>query len=714
MTNPAFISVARGQCSYSSGILHPQKIISSFDALSSTLYTSLYSLPHNNENGPGIIKRERRKPTWISLLFAASLLFGSPNFNGIDEHLFDNKALALEVVQTDDKNTADDTTNTADILKSTSKLSDQLFKAMSSRESSSSNDSLQNAPTNKKQRYWDSMDGTPEDILYANEKLVDHAVATVSTMYFDSSGGFNFDSQDFYKKWKEYRRSLHVSSSEKKNDENEFDLLIDDNGLESRDDVVKTLKSIVSSLNDRYSKYLTREELRMELEVGDNGFLGLGALVDVSPSSSEYETQARPISLLEKRDFDRAISRPIQGGVSSFIQQFALPTSSKSKPTILSQYQVSTLPVVTAIIPDSPAERAGLVVGDRIAQVGEYKFTGLTNKQQVQKALEHFSAKDYFGVADITIAKEVDSQPLQSAADDDKYVFENGMYYLKPKRQTVPENIVLGYKLSQVNIPTTLTATIDATTNEQKSPIVIGGDNIVHYQLLSPNDSIFQHSNKVGYIRLTRFSRSSTTGFISAINSLEEAGAQSYIIDIRNNYGGVIQEAMMTASSLLRDPHSVLCYTLNSRGGFRPQENQEYITDPLYNGYLLSSEAKSIARDQVRREHPEYLEDGGWVNPTSYASLRELRMTRGIKPAHAASIEDLENAAMFSRKDMDISQLAEIMTRKSQKKVVVLINEGTVSRTYLFLYVHLHIAHIILCRRRLLKSLQAHFMITVE
>ena len=166
MTNPAFISVARGQCSYSSGILHPQKIISSFDALSSTLYTSLYSLPHNNENGPGIIKRERRKPTWISLLFAASLLFGSPNFNGIDEHLFDNKALALEVVQTDDKNTADDTTNTADILKSTSKLSDQLFKAMSSRESSSSNDSLQNAPTNKKQRYWDSMDGTPEDILY--------------------------------------------------------------------------------------------------------------------------------------------------------------------------------------------------------------------------------------------------------------------------------------------------------------------------------------------------------------------------------------------------------------------------------------------------------------------------------------------------------------------------------------------------------------------
>ena len=547
MTNPAFISVARGQCSHRSSIPHiPQKILCSFDAPSSPFYTSLYSVPYNNEERG--IKRERRKPVWISLLFAVSLLFGSPNFNGIDEHLFDNKALALEVTQTDDKNGADDTTNTVDIFKSTSKLSDQLFKA--------------NIPTNKKQRYWDSMEyGTQEDILSANEKLVDHAVATVSTMYYDSSGGFNFDSQEFYKKWKQFRQSLHSSSSEKKNNENEFDLLIDSNdGLASRDDVVKTLKSIISFLNDRYSKYLTREELRMELEVGDNGFLGLGALVDISPSSLEYETQALP-TLTENKDFDKAISRPIQGGVSSFIQQLTLPTSSKSDPTILSASQVSNLPVITAIIPDSPAERAGIVVGDRIVQVGEYKFTGLTNKQQVQKALDRFSAKDYFGKADITIAKEVDSQSLQDV--DDKYVFENGMYYPKPKRQ-VPENIVLGYKLSHLNIPTTLTATIDATNEQKSNPSVVGGDNIVHYQLLSPNDSIFQHSTKVGYIRLTRFSRSSTTGFISAINSLEEAGAQSYIIDVRNNYGGVIQEAMMTASSLLRDPHSVLCYTLES------------------------------------------------------------------------------------------------------------------------------------------------------
>jgi len=149
----------------------------------------------------------------------------------------------------------------------------------------------------------------------------------------------------------------------------------------------------------------------------------------------------------------------------------------------------------------------------------------------------------------------------------------------------MPSEQVIGYKLSHVkSIPTTLTAKLDRTISPSNAallqankldriPSVVGGDAIVHYELLTPNDSIFQHmtdadgSRRVGYIRLTRFSKASTAGYINAINSLEESGAKSYIIDLRNNYGGVIQEAMVTASSLLRDPHSVLCYTLNSRGG---------------------------------------------------------------------------------------------------------------------------------------------------
>ena len=142
---------------------------------------------------------------------------------------------------------------------------------------------------------------------------------------------------------------------------------------------------------------------------------------------------------------------------------------------------------------------------------------------------------------------------------------------------------------------------------------------------------------------------------------------------------------MLTASSLLRDPYDVLCYTLNSRGGMKPQENMEYVSDPAYNGYLLSSEPSTVSRDVVRREHPEYLEDGGWTAPTSYASLKELRMTRGIKPAHAVSVEGLERPAKYvDRRDPDINQLSDIMAKSSQKKVVLLINEGSASAAEVF------------------------------
>lgn len=91
----------------------------------------------------------------------------------------------------------------------------------------------------------------------------------------------------------------------------------------------------------------------------------------------------------------------------------------------------------------------------------------------------------------------------------------------------------------------------------------------------------------------------------------------------------------------------------------------------------------------MRREHPEYLEEGGWSSPTSYASLRELRATRGIRPATAARVVPGANGAargdgserrttlLADGKGIDLDRLADAMTRNSQKKVVVLINEGT-------------------------------------
>jgi len=745
-------------------ILDETDILKTFPTANDVPYDQNHSMPMTRRSTIGNLseridgaKSTARKPAtsrFLSLFCAALVVLGAPNLDGAvpGAVTVNYKASALESARESNNN---DPSSTAWPASPSSALSEKLFKSMSAREGTRDSTPIPRT----KQRYWDSMNGSTEEIKFANEKLVDHAVATISTMYYDTSGGFNFDSQEFYAKWKKFKyTALHPhegakSNSRDKNYVDEFGPMAA-NGLETRDNAVKTLKSIVSTLNDPYSKYLTREELRMELMVGNDGFLGLGALVEASSSPPSSLNLAaldakRPMSTVtstSSKEFDRISNRPWyggQGGMSfessvTLNQQFAVPLSSShggsssgshngksnsKKATILSLAEAANLPVVTAIIPDSPAERAGLVVGDRIAAVGDYQFTGMS-RSQVEKTLrQKFHAENYFGRADLTVAKQlVASFPLGSDdvnarydADgnvvEEKYVFEDGWYRPKDNRQRIfnsmmPSEQVVGYKLSHVkSIPTTLTAKLGGPayplnaaphemSQQSKFPSVVGGDSIVHFELLTPDDSIFQHMTDsgerrlVGYIRLTRFSKSSTAGYINAINSLEEAGAQSYIIDLRNNYGGVIQEAMLTASTLLRDPHSVLCYTLNSRGGFKPQENQEYVVDPKYPGYLLSSESSTVSRDQVRREHPEYLEDGGWTSPTSYASLRELRMTRGIKPARTTSISSnsvreggLERP---TGSEIDLEKLADAMARNSQKKLVILINEGTASAAEVF------------------------------
>jgi hypothetical protein len=103
----------------------------------------------------------------------------------------------------------------------------------------------------------------------------------------------------------------------------------------------------------------------------------------------------------------------------------------------------------------------------------------------------------------------------------------------------------------------------------------------------------------------------------------------------------------------------------------------EYIVDRAYPGYLLSTESSTVSRDWVKREHPDYLEDGGWTSPTSYASLKELRMTRGIKPAARMSTISSSGEIFQPVAPANAEMLADILSRNSQKKLVLLINEGT-------------------------------------
>jgi carboxyl-terminal processing protease len=68
----------------------------------------------------------------------------------------------------------------------------------------------------------------------------------------------------------------------------------------------------------------------------------------------------------------------------------------------------------------------------------------------------------------------------------------------------------------------------------------------------------------VGYIRLTQFSANAPTELADAIAKLEDEGADAYILDLRNNPGGLLQAGIDIASLWL--DRGTIVYTVNRQG----------------------------------------------------------------------------------------------------------------------------------------------------
>eukprot|EP00536_Pseudo-nitzschia_multiseries_P006604 jgi/Psemu1/193550/e_gw1.143.102.1 len=612
---------------------------------------------------------------------------------------------------------------------------------------------------------------TDRDIaIQDNKKLVDFAVGTINTQFYDNSGGARFNPSDFYRQWKEVQKTLESSSSSNNNNNhnnnnhNSGDETTRALRLDTRDGTVQTLKYLVSSLEDPYSKYMTREELRYEFKGAHDGFLGTGAYIEIpkgsstSSSSQSLETAAlsskpQPQPLIPSggaSDRDHAKSNFRTNLAKAGLLKKTTLARTQNPRQLLTSTKVANLPVVTAVAPNSPAERAGLVVGDRIVAVGDGDtFVGY-GRDEIRTCLETKwgygrsgggSSKDdaekdgrYFGVADLTIAKPVYS--YYSAMDPPSVaevaLFGDGG---NGNGNSNEREIVLGYRSTKLKLPTKATdeqsllskthassvcGNVDAIlkypvasakdvatvgtpysyTKETQTPRAVGTDGSAN-----PNSSNNNNNNnyieddvttkKVGYIRLTRFSKSSTEGYLEAVRALESEDATSYVIDLRNNYGGVIQEAMLTASTLLGDPHAILCYLLNARGGFTPVDVESYAVDPRYPGYLLSHEPPSVVVRQVMREHPTMFRTrvvADWDPPSSYASIHEQVAKRGIHRIsyvnYEKNNEDSQSQSYSSPSPSSETALRQRQRRLQQKllqkDVVLLINEGTASSAEFF------------------------------
>lgn len=74
-----------------------------------------------------------------------------------------------------------------------------------------------------------------------------------------------------------------------------------------------------------------------------------------------------------------------------------------------------------------------------------------------------------------------------------------------------------------------------------------------------------EHSpSAIGYIRLSQFSANATEEVAQAIKKLQKQGAESYILDLRNNPGGLLQAGIEIARLWL--PDGTVVYTVNRQG----------------------------------------------------------------------------------------------------------------------------------------------------
>jgi len=69
---------------------------------------------------------------------------------------------------------------------------------------------------------------------------------------------------------------------------------------------------------------------------------------------------------------------------------------------------------------------------------------------------------------------------------------------------------------------------------------------------------------KIGYIRLTQFNANAAAEVARSINKLEKQGAEAYVLDLRNNPGGLLQAGIEIARLWLDD--GTIVYTVNRQG----------------------------------------------------------------------------------------------------------------------------------------------------
>lgn len=87
-------------------------------------------------------------------------------------------------------------------------------------------------------------------------------------------------------------------------------------------------------------------------------------------------------------------------------------------------------------------------------------------------------------------------------------------------------------------------------------------------------DASYLINDTTGYLRINKFAANTYAEFIQSINALRVKGAKNYILDLRGNSGGLLDQAILMANEFLPPMHSIV----NVKGR-KAQEDANWLSD---------------------------------------------------------------------------------------------------------------------------------------
>ncbi len=196
-------------------------------------------------------------------------------------------------------------------------------------------------------------------------------------------------------------------------------------------------------------------------------------------------------------------------------------------------------------------------------------------KDYISETLGNFTGIGIYMVKDtetnrIKVLSTIKNSPAEKVGikPGDLIISADGVEYTADEMQKAANNIKgeEGTNVKLVVLRDNQTLTFDITREKIK-------ENQVEGKVLS---------NNIGYIKFTSFDESTAEDFKNEFEELNKKGIKSLIIDLRNNGGGIVDEAIKIAD-YMTDKGSVLLYEVDKNGKetVKKSENDPIINMPI-------------------------------------------------------------------------------------------------------------------------------------